>query len=317
MEAHCDGVDLNLGCPQHIAKRGHYGAYLMEDWPLIFRLVNTLHLKLRVPVTAKMRVWPSVEKTVAYAQLLERAGAQVIAVHGRTREMKGHNTGLADWRKIRAVKQAVKVPVIANGNVLYPADVEEALRITGADAVMSAEGNLYTPTIFAHAPTEPSSLYPLAPKLPFPDIVVLANEYLDVVAALKTPTAQSAIRSHLFRLCRPALEVHRELRKDLGQAKNSGTEGEARIDGFRQFLALLNTRLDVSSLFLRLFSSSPLTHTAHSKTARTQRTSLRPPRRRQARCRCVPRAQRTQPTTHCAPRTFRTGSRSPTSARPT
>ncbi|PWN41961.1 FMN-linked oxidoreductase [Ceraceosorus guamensis] len=247
VEAHCDAVDLNLGCPQGIARKGHYGAFLQEDWPLIFRLINNLHLRLRVAVTAKMRVYPNVERTIAYARMLERAGAQIITVHGRTRDMKGQKTGLADWNKIRAVKEAVGVPVIANGNVLFPADVEEALRVTGADAVMSAEGNLYTPTIFADAPSSPSALYPLAPRLPFPDIVVLAREYLDIVATLKTPTAVSAIRSHLFRLCRPALEVHRDMRADLGQSRPSGKDhkatGEARVDGFRAFVDALEERL--------------------------------------------------------------------------
>ncbi len=115
----------------------------MEDWPLIFNLINILHLNLKIPVTAKMRVYESVEKTIAYAQLLERAGAQIITVHGRTRAMKGHHTGLADWEKIKAVKKAVKVPVFANGNVLYPQDFYDALAATGADGIMSAEGNLY------------------------------------------------------------------------------------------------------------------------------------------------------------------------------
>jgi tRNA-dihydrouridine synthase 1 len=247
VEDHCDGVDLNLGCPQHIAKRGHFGSYLQEDWPLIFSLINTLHLNLKVPVTAKMRVFPTTERTVAYARMLERAGAQVIAVHGRTREMKGHKTGLADWRKIRAVKEAVAVPVIANGNVLYPADVEEALRITGADAVMSAEGNLYTPTIFGESPAAPSQLYPMAPELPFPDIVELAREYLDIVAALKTPTAVSAIRSHLFKICRPAFEVHRDLRGDLGKARpeqSQSSDPAAIAAAFRPFIDLLAAQLE-------------------------------------------------------------------------
>ena len=68
----------------------------MDDWDLVFRLINTLHLNLKVPVTAKFRVYDSVEKSIAYARMIQRAGAQIVTVQGRTREMKGHKTGLAD-----------------------------------------------------------------------------------------------------------------------------------------------------------------------------------------------------------------------------
>ncbi|KAI7821169.1 hypothetical protein BC939DRAFT_504485 [Gamsiella multidivaricata] len=65
---YCDAVDINLGCPQHIARRGHYGSPLMEDWPLISSLISTLHKHLPTPVTAKIRVLPEVEKTTKYVR---------------------------------------------------------------------------------------------------------------------------------------------------------------------------------------------------------------------------------------------------------
>ncbi|SPO22847.1 related to tRNA dihydrouridine synthase [Ustilago trichophora] len=246
VEDRCDAVDLNLGCPQHIARRGHYGSYLMEDWPLIFSLINILHINLKIPVTAKMRVYESVEKTIAYAKLLERAGAQIITVHGRTRNMKGHHTGLADWSKIKAVKEAVKVPVFANGNVLYPQDYFDAMAATRADGIMSAEGNLYNPAIFLHTlPKEPSPMFPLAPEMPFPSIPKMAHEYLDIVTSLKTPTQSSAIKAHLFRLCRPALEVHRDLREVLGKSRfDDKAVGAAKIVTYRKFVEELEQRLE-------------------------------------------------------------------------
>lgn len=84
----CDGVDINFGCPQRIAKRGNYGAFLMDDWPLVEKLIKELDENLDVPVTAKIRVYDDLEKSIEYAKMVEKAGAQIIAVHGRTREQK-------------------------------------------------------------------------------------------------------------------------------------------------------------------------------------------------------------------------------------
>ncbi|KAF2266487.1 Dus-domain-containing protein [Lojkania enalia] len=150
----CDAVDLNLGCPQGIAKRGNYGAFLQEDWGLISRMIERLHDELDVPVTAKMRVLETREKTLGYAKMLLDAGASIITVHGRRREQKGHNTGLADWSMIRYLRENLpkEAVIFANGNILQHEDIDKCLVETGADAVMSAEGNLYDPTIFATPP---------------------------------------------------------------------------------------------------------------------------------------------------------------------
>ena len=154
VEPFCDAIDLNLGCPQGIAKKGNYGAFLQENWGLIYKLINKLHLNLNIPVTAKMRILESKEKTLEYAQMILSAGASLITVHGRQRDQKGHKTGLADWSVLRYLRGRLPpdTVIFANGNILRHGDIYRCLEQTHADGVMSAEGNLHDPTIFAKPP---------------------------------------------------------------------------------------------------------------------------------------------------------------------
>ena len=154
----CDAVDLNLGCPQGIARKGHYGAFLQEDQDLIHSLINCLRGELDIPVTAKIRILESKEETLKYAKRVLDAGASILTVHGRQREQKGHNTGLADWSVIRYLRDNLPQDTVlfANGNILRHDDIERCLEATKADGVMSAEGNLHDPSIFA-APPPPGS----------------------------------------------------------------------------------------------------------------------------------------------------------------
>lgn len=151
---YCDAIDLNLGCPQGIAKKGRYGAFLQEDWDMIYKLINRLHTDLSIPVTAKFRIQESKEKTLDYAKMILSAGASIISVHGRDRDQKGHNTGVADWSYIRYLRDNLprETVIFANGNILSHDDLERCIAETGADGVMSAEGNLSDPSIFSKPP---------------------------------------------------------------------------------------------------------------------------------------------------------------------
>lgn len=153
---HCDAVDLNLGCPQGIARKGHYGSFLQEDQDLIYRLINKLHKELDVPVTAKIRVLETKEKTLEYAKNVLSAGASILTVHGRRREQKGHLTGVADWSFIRYLRDNLppETVMFANGNILQGDDVQKCIDATGVDGVMSAEGNLSDPAIFGRPPKD-------------------------------------------------------------------------------------------------------------------------------------------------------------------
>ena len=154
VQPYCDVVDLNLGCPQGIAKRGNYGAFLQEDWDRIYKLINILHINLDIPVSAKIRILDSKEKTLEYAKTVVSAGASILTVHGRQRDQKGHKTGLADWSVLRYLRENLHpdTVIFANGNILRHEDIARCLEQTGADGVMSAEGNLYDPTIFSKPP---------------------------------------------------------------------------------------------------------------------------------------------------------------------
>ncbi|KAJ3986005.1 dihydrouridine synthase-domain-containing protein [Lentinula detonsa] len=244
LEEHCDAVDLNLGCPQEIAKKGKYGAFLQDDWDLIYKLVNILHVNLSIPVTAKFRVFSTVEKTVEYAKMLERAGAQILTCHGRIREQRGQNAGLADWAKIRAVKEAVSVPVFANGNILFQSDIEVCLRETGCDGVMSAEGQLYNVALFSET-DKPTALPPLNLSQ-HPRHADLALEYLDIVKSLKTRTSVSAIKGHLFKIMRPALSRETDLRERLGKVtiKKTGNFAEGALQPYVDVCLEMKERMD-------------------------------------------------------------------------
>ncbi|KAI8061009.1 dihydrouridine synthase-domain-containing protein [Gongronella butleri] len=204
VEDDCDAVDLNLGCPQGIARKGHYGSFLQDEWELIEKMVKTLDTHLKVPVTVKIRVFPTVEKTVEYAKMIEAAGAQMLTVHGRLREQKGHITGLADWDKIKAVKDAVKIPVLANGNILYYDDIQRCIEHTGVDGVMSAEGNLYNPALF-------NPKYKDLPPLSWE----IAKEYLEICKDVDA--RGQCIKAHLFKIFHASLPIHTDLRQELAK----------------------------------------------------------------------------------------------------
>lgn len=150
-------VDLNMGCPAPKVANNGDGSALLRDPKLCAQLVREVRRAVSCPVTAKIRLgWDRIN-AVEVAKALEEAGVDAIAVHGRTRVQQ--YSGTADRYEIAKVKQAVSVPIIANGDVTDRASFEEMLRITGADGVMIGRGALGNPWIFREiAGGEPASV---------------------------------------------------------------------------------------------------------------------------------------------------------------
>lgn len=224
--------------------------FLMDHPDLISQLVSNLHLHSPVPVTAKYRRFETEEKTNEYTERLIQAGAQILSIHGRTREQKGQFTGLANWNIIQSAVQTSHqhdIPIFGNGNILVSSDVLDLMNQTGADGVMTAEGNLYNPAIFA--PLNQDFIHSFRDRLPqrfkdgfklidleyqdeqnatlgsnessieFPLCTKVASQYLMICRTLVTRTATSAIKGHLHKLFRSVFDTGRydDIRDRLAQ----------------------------------------------------------------------------------------------------
>ena len=180
----CDIIDINMGCPAPKIVNNGDGSALMRDPALAARVIEAVVKAVDVPVTVKFRKgWD--EKSVncvEFARMAEAAGAAAITIHGRTRAQQ--YSGKADWDAIRAVKQAVSIPVFANGDVAEPADAVRILEYTGADAVMIGRGALGDPWIFdrANALIETGVCPPLPP---FAERIGTAVRQIELAAAQK------------------------------------------------------------------------------------------------------------------------------------
>ncbi len=141
-------IDINMGCPAKKVCRAAAGSALMQDEALAARILAAVTAAVDVPVTLKIRTgWdPAHRNGPRIARLAEQAGIQALAVHGRTRACGF--SGAAEYDTIRTIKQAVKIPVIANGDIDGPEKALQVLELTGADGIMIGRAARGRPWVF-------------------------------------------------------------------------------------------------------------------------------------------------------------------------
>jgi len=212
-----DAVDLNLGCPQGIARRGRYGAFLLEEEDLVVEIVRTLTSQLGVPVTCKIRLFQGqLDRTVRLCQNLEQAGCALLTVHGRTRHQNKETVGACDFGAISTIKASVQIPVFANGGIATFDDVEQCLALTGVDGVMSSEAALENPALFCKN-RDAEGNYIDQDRL-VREYLDLAEQYLPASVVTGKDHCPKCVKAHLFKMLYAGLQANHDLRDRVGSA---------------------------------------------------------------------------------------------------
>jgi len=176
-------IDINMGCPAKKVCNVYAGSALLEDEARIAAILEAVIAAVDLPVTLKIRTGPSPERrnAVRVARIAESAGVQLLAVHGRTRACGF--AGRAEYDTIAAVKAAVRIPVIANGDIETPQEARAVLRATGADGLMIGRAAFGRPWIFREIEHFLATGTELAPPAPT-EIEAVVREHLDGLYAL-------------------------------------------------------------------------------------------------------------------------------------
>lgn len=190
-------IDINMGCPAKKVTNGYSGSALMKDLDHALKLIEAVVGAVNVPVTLKTRLgWDDAALNAPeLARRAEAAGVRMVTIHGRTRCQ--FYKGQADWSAIRAVKEAVGVPLIANGDITGPETAATALRLSGADGVMIGRGAQGRPWLLAQVA---AALYGRpAPKVPQRDALadMIVAHYEAMLAFYGAELGIKIARKHL------------------------------------------------------------------------------------------------------------------------
>lgn len=195
-EAGADVVDINMGCPAPKVTRGWCGAALLREPALAAAVARAVVRAVSVPVTAKLRLgWSEASRTyLEVGRRLEDAGVRGVTLHGRTRE-QGYR-GRADWEAVAALKAALSIPVVGNGDVATPEEALRRLRETGCDGVMIGRAAVKNPWIFRQT-LELARTGTCRPVPPSERLAVLLRHFEEVVAGEPPLAALHRMKSFL------------------------------------------------------------------------------------------------------------------------
>ena len=236
-EGNVVGIDLNGGCPQKIASKGRYGAFLHEEEPEVYCSVLAKMRRTLPPavgVSAKIRLPVDATQLKDRIERIVDTGVDLITVHGRTLRENKTKVKEANWDAIALAAQIARecsgnsdFPIVANGGIEYGSDVQKCLDHTGANAVMSSESLLENPALFATTGPYAADDTKLTPRQLFDRQLNLVHEYLDL-CTLYPPVPGSlgrvggsynVVRSHVFKMIYRYLEERPDIRTKL--ASNS------------------------------------------------------------------------------------------------